>query len=328
MSISVVEAVVNSIQEQNADFPVEILWHGGEPLAVGIDYFKTLIKPFEELEQAQKVTYNIQTNATLINPDWCSFFLKHKFKVGVSIDGGYESNFNRVDWGGNPIFKKILSGISCLEKYNVDFGFLAVVSNANIQDASKFYNFFMSLDCGHGLGINVEELEGVHTVKSDFDEVMILNFWKTLFSTWRENPKLRIREIRHILSYAYAVLQNKPHEPYTCIDPFPTVMWNGDVCLLSPEFGGIKSPKYDNFIVGNLLEESLVSIIQKKGAVPYVLDFISGIEKCKRECDFYTICGGGQASNKYFEHGTTNATETAFCRNSRILPAKAILEIL
>jgi hypothetical protein len=40
------------------------------------------------------------------------------------------------------------------------------------------------------------------------------------------------------------------------------------------------------------------------------------------------VCYGGQAGNKFFEHGTTDAMETVFCRNSEIRLANAILNVL
>lgn len=330
MSPLVTKAVADSIYEQNADFPITLIWHGGEPLATGLNNFEILIEPFNGLEREGKVQHNIQTNATLINSDWCSFFKKHNFKIGVSIDGGKELNIQRVDWAGKPIFEQILRGISLLKEHLIDFGLIAVINHSNIEKAEEFYHFFLSLKITEGLGINIEEDEGVHRIQTEFNNEVVLNFWKDLFLAWKKNPKIRIREIEQILKYAYAVINNKPHEPHKCIDPFPTIAWNGDVCLLSPEFGGIKSSKseYNNFKVGNILDESLTSIISKKDTIRYVTDFLDGIKRCKIECIYYGICGGGQASNKYFEHGTTNATETAFCRNSKILPIKAILETI
>src|SRR6266536_5392541 len=46
--------------------PVELVWHGGEPLAVGRARFVKLLEPFEPLRQAGGIQHKVQTGATLI----------------------------------------------------------------------------------------------------------------------------------------------------------------------------------------------------------------------------------------------------------------------
>ena len=109
-------------------------------------------------------------------------------------------------------------------------------------------------------------------------------------------------------------------------DPFPTIGWNGDVTVLSPELAGIESSIYSDFVVGNVLTQSLVDIISASANAEYVKDFFTGVGSCKETCTFFEFCMGGQASNKFFELGTTNGTETTFCRNSKQYPLMALLE--
>jgi uncharacterized protein len=42
-------------------------------------------------------------------------------------------------------------------------------------------------------------------------------------------------------------------------DPIPTVAWNGDVVLLSPELLGAHSARYGDFIAGNVLSTPTTS---------------------------------------------------------------------
>src|SRR5262249_40861140 len=93
--------------------------------------------------------------------------------------------------------------------------------------------------------------------------------------------------------------------------------WNGDVVLLSPELAGSQSDRYGNFVVGNVLRESLVQIVRRGSDSLYVTDFLAGVERCRATCPYFNYCRGGQASNKFQELGTTDATETEFCRNTR-----------
>jgi uncharacterized protein len=50
----------------------------------------------------------------------------------------------------------------------------------------------------------------------------------------------------------------------------------------------------------------------------------SGVDRCRAECAYFGVCGGGTGSNKYWENGTFDSTETQACRY-RI---KAVTDIL
>ena len=54
----------------------------------------------------------------------------------------------------------------------------------------------------------------------------------------------------------------------------------------------------------------------------------SGMARCKQECDYYGFCGGGTGSNKYWEHGSLDASETCACRFSSQIPVDVLLEKL
>lgn len=53
-----------------------------------------------------------------------------------------------------------------------------------------------------------------------------------------------------------------------------------------------------------------------------------GIDKCKKECDFFHVCGGGAPANKYFENGTFNSAETKYCNYNIKMPTELVLAYL
>nr|WP_074308545.1 radical SAM protein [Micromonospora cremea] len=111
MSNAVAQACAESIAQQNSNFPVGVVWHGGEPTATPVDVFRDLLAPFEDLRRAGSVRHEIQTNATLINRRWCKLFAAYGFDVGVSIDGPGPLNRNRLDRAGNPTDSRTLRGM-------------------------------------------------------------------------------------------------------------------------------------------------------------------------------------------------------------------------
>ncbi len=72
MAVAIAEKVAADLHELAV--PATIIWHGGEPLATGRAHFEALVCLFEELRARQQIEHVIQTNATLIDDDWCELF--------------------------------------------------------------------------------------------------------------------------------------------------------------------------------------------------------------------------------------------------------------
>jgi uncharacterized protein len=73
MPPSVAAALATSVTQLTAGGgpPIGIVWHGGEPLAIGPQKFTALLAPFEVLRREGRVQHYVQTNATLITDTWC-----------------------------------------------------------------------------------------------------------------------------------------------------------------------------------------------------------------------------------------------------------------
>ena len=325
MTKEVSEAIAKSISE--TDYPICLVWHGGEPLAAGSKLFQELVDPFRSLLDKKKVRHSIQSNGTLINQQWCDFFQKEKFQIGVSLDGNESHNSNRVTITGIPAFAKIMKGISLLKQNNLPFSVIATVNPKNIGDPFSFYEFFSSLGC-NSLNINIEEKEGFNRYNQGPQEKDVKDFWKKLFDVWRENPIIKIREFDMALGYIASTLNpdKNPGNKRYARGFWPTIAYNGDVVVISPEFISVNEDERSRFVIGNVLEKPLHQIVYESQNVWYVKDFFEGVKKCKSSCSYYAFCGGGQASNKYFELGNIAGTETTHCRNSRKLVMDSILE--
>lgn len=305
--------VAESIEQFNSK--IHLIWHGGEPLSCGLSHFENLIRPFDELKRKNRITHSIQTNATLINQQWCKFFRAHEIEVGVSIDGSRRLNENRVDWNGKAAYDNAIRGIQHLKNAGIDFSVICVVGKENLDKAKELYAFFCELGCSI-IGVNLEEREGINDQREICDDsAIVIRFWQELFEAWRIDPRIRIREFDSILSWMQSIYTNRRES--SDYDMIPTVMYNGNVVLLSPELAGTKSLNYNDFVVGNVLEESLLSIVERHRESKYFKDFVTGVGKCEKQCKYFSFCRGGRASNKFFELNTIDATETVFCRNSQ-----------
>jgi len=329
MTKEITEAIAQSIKK--LDCPICLVWHGGEPLATGIKTFQELIEPFKNLCNKQKIRHSVQTNGTLISQQWCNFFREENFQIGISLDGNESQNLERITITGVSAFPKIMNGINLLKQNNLSFSILATINPKNVNDPRAFYEFFSSLGCS-SLNINVEEKEGFNQHSRGLQKKKIKHFWAELFKAWRQNPVIKIREIDMALGYIsfllFSIDKNVEKKQYAARGFWPTVAFNGDVVVISPEFISTAENERQKFVVGNVLATPLHKLVRQSQEAWYVKEFFAGVDSCRQTCEYYEFCGGGQASNKYFELGDIAKTKTAHCQNTRIIVMDAILASL
>jgi uncharacterized protein len=326
MDPAIAESVAASIQRWAPDRAIEIVWHGGEPLSCGRKRFEVLLAKFEQLRRRGLVHHTIQTNATLVSDKWCDLFNEFAFTVGVSIDGPAWANKNRLDLRDHETFQRTLAGIERLRERNIPFSTITVIGNVDPTKATELYEFLVGIG-STSLAFNVEEVEGVNLRRELVHPNNTKQFWLELLKAWHARPVVRIREFGRAFNFVDSTLRGSedPAAPLQHQDYFPTVAWNGDVVLLSPELAGSEDARYGNFVAGNVLSAPLQDILLSAHDLPYITEFLGGVAACRRECAYFDFCGGGQPANKYFEHGSFGGTETLYCRNTRQALMMAVL---
>jgi uncharacterized protein len=321
MPVAVAEAVAGPVNRWARTSRFSVVWHGGEPLAAGREHLARLLAPFDGC-----VEHHVQTNATLIDDEWCAFFAEHGIRVSVSVDGPRGRNGERATRGGRPAYDRILRGIDALRRHGIGFSALCVVPRPEPGLATELYTYFLDLGCDV-LGINVEEREGVNTRGNAHPAEAVTAFWSELVAAWRRDPRIHLREVEWSLRYAAAVLDGTDDDVLPRqLDPIPTVAYDGSVVLLSPELAGFSDPRYGDFTSGNVLTTPLPRILAAATTTPWVAEFLTGVEACRATCPYFGFCGGAHAANRYFEHGRFDGTETDHCRNSKMRLLEGVLD--
>ncbi|MFG2061673.1 cyclophane-forming radical SAM peptide maturase AmcB [Micromonospora sp. NPDC048871] len=322
MSVEVAQAVAASVNPWAAEARFSVVWHGGEPLAAGREQLAALMAPF-----GPEVEHHVQTNATLIDDAWCEFFVTHRMRVSVSVDGPRERNTERVTRSGRPAYDRIVRGVAALRRHGLPFSALAVVNDPAPGRAAELYDYCLDLGC-EVLGVNIEETEGVNTRDNAHDPALVTGFWAELVAAWRRQPQIHLREVEWSLRYAAAVLNDTADDLLPRrLDPIPTIAYDGSVVVLSPELAGFTDPRYGDFSSGNVLRTPLHTILEEATErTAWVGEFLTGVEACRSSCPYFGFCGGGHAANRYFELGRFDGTETEHCRNSKIRLLEGVLE--
>lgn len=126
---------------------INIAFQGGEPTLSGLPYFEFFIDAVNKIRKNVNVTYALQTNATLLDDDWCVFLKKNKFLVGVSLDGPESThNMCRVDASLEGTYKTVMAAIKRLQAHNVDFNTLMTLTNTMAKHPTQVWNFITAND--------------------------------------------------------------------------------------------------------------------------------------------------------------------------------------
>lgn len=299
-----------------------ICWHAGEPLAVPVSYYNAVFEQINITDRQYnrtpyKIRQSVQTNGILINQTWCDLFKQHEVHVGISLDGpAFLHDAHRKTRKGLGTHAATMRGIAHLQKNNIDYSVIAVLTKDSLDYPDEIFHFFV--DNGiMDVGFNMEETEGVNP-SSSLDvgvenryRAFIQRFWELVTQT---SGEFKLREFEIICSAIYcdSRLENTDmNKPFVIVN----IDANGNFSTFDPELLGVNTDRYGQFILGNVLQNTFESVCQSNKFQHMYQDMTAGVALCRQSCQYFGLCGGGAGSNKYWENGTFNSAETQACRD-------------
>ena len=145
MSIEMLETVIREYIRANDVPDVTFNWHGGEPLVVGLDFYRKAIGFQKKYADGKNIFNTLQTNGTLITEDFASFFHDNAFLIGISIDGPEDIHDRfRRDKGGAPTFDKVIRGLERLYRHGVEYNTMTTINKASEGRGAEVYEFLKS----------------------------------------------------------------------------------------------------------------------------------------------------------------------------------------
>jgi len=146
MSVPMLEKFIKAYIEADEAPHVQFNWHGGEPLLMGIGFYKKALELQRKYGAGREISNTIQTNGTLLDTQWASFFSDNGFLVGISIDGPEDIHDRyRRDRGGSPTFSKVMYGIESLHRCGTEFNTMTTISRAAEGRGMEVYSFLKSI---------------------------------------------------------------------------------------------------------------------------------------------------------------------------------------
>jgi uncharacterized protein len=279
--------------------PSSILFafQGGEPTFAGLDFYLNLIGLVNKYNVNNiPINYAIQTNATLLDEDWCKFLNQHKFLVGVSLDGYKEiHDLNRVDVNNKGSFNRIMKSIDLLNKYKVEYNILVVVNSITSRHVDKIYKTFKEnnfrylqfIPCLDPLG----EVQGQHNFSLTPEAYG--KFLIELFDNWYKDAInddfVSIRYFDNLLGMILG------HAPESCD------MKGVCSCQMVVESDGSVYPcdfyVIDKWKLGTLNENTILEIESNPLGNEFINLSTHIDDKCKH-CKWLRLCRGGCRRNR------------------------------
>lgn len=149
MSDQLTEVFVREYIQSQFGREVNFTWHGGEPMIRPLSYYKKVVRWQRQYAEGKTILNCLQTNGTLLTPEWCRFLHDEGWLVGISIDGPQNMHdAYRMKRNGAPTWKKVMQGIEMLDRYEVEWNAMAVVNDITAARPLEFYRFFRDeLEC-------------------------------------------------------------------------------------------------------------------------------------------------------------------------------------
>ncbi len=293
----------NNLEEITTEF----LWHGGEPLLMGLDFYKG-VKQIQEAvlakHQSHRVKNGIQSNLTLLTPEMWSFFRENSFILGSSLDGNRESHDSTRPYkNGKSSFEDVIRGLNLTKSDSSSthsIGTVVVLTKERLSKVQEIYRFFKSKRINFDLG----QVTILGRARENREELAVSpNEWGTamieLFDLWfydREEPFIEVPEL---VNYAVGLIKNKVTGcsfSGNCRQAYISVNPNGDVYPCG-RFGSD-----DKFKLGNINQDSLEGIMDSDLQHHLASRNVDNIEDCK-VCDYKNLCNGGCFYNAFVETG-------------------------
>jgi uncharacterized protein len=293
-------------------------FQGGEPTLAGLAFFEKLVKLQQQYGRGgQMVSNSLQTNAVLLDQNWCDLFKSYEWLLGVSLDGPEDVNDRfRFNKEGRGTWKRVMQSVELLKKNRVEFNILCVLSQANVERPKELYKFYRSIGIDNMQFIPLAEFDAEgRPLPFTITPEQYGRFLCEVFELWwPERRKVRIRVFDNI---AEALAGQKPgnctmHE--TC-DSYVVVEYNGDVypCDFFVE---------SNWKLGNITLDSWAEIGRRARRYSFASKKTLAHPECQA-CEYQSICHGGCPK---FRHSPQKRFEDLdyFCQAYKMIFGKSV----
>ena len=326
MSYEILETTIREYIRANDVEEVTFNWHGGEPLVLGLDFYKKAVELERKYADGKKIFNTLQTNGTLINYDTAEFFRDNNFLIGVSIDGPKDIHDKfRKDKGGFPTFDKVIKGIGILQRCGVQFNTMSNINKASEGRGLETYQFLKHIGSSFmqfmpvvehvkypvdAAGRSLKKMrpyivdpatDGAELARWSVSSVGFGKFMCDIFDYWVRNDVGR-----YFVNLFDATLANHCNVmPGTCV--YAKVCGGNSIIEHNGDIYPCDHFVYPKYRLGNISEKSLREMMTSSEQIKFGLDKRGMLpSKCLR-CKYEYLCHGECPKHRFnrTENGDT-----------------------
>ncbi len=299
MPVEILEKCIREYIEINDNEEITFDWHGGEPLLLGLGYFETIVNLQRKYKGNKRIYNTVQTNGTLLNAEYASFFKYNNFLVGISIDGPQVVHDKYRKYKGDyPTFHKVLEGIELLHRYGVEFNTMTTINKVSEGRGLEVYDFLKKIGSRYMQFMPVlEYVDECNNITSpglansklalwSVDPLEYGKFMCDIFDCWVKNDVGT-----YFVNLFDSTLANYCGVgPGTCVysetcGANAVVEHNGDIYPCDH----FVYPKYK---LGNIKEQSLSEIVSSNKMTEFGIDKRNALPYKCLKCKYFHICHG------------------------------------
>lgn len=295
ISINTIYNILNSLRANNIK-SIHFIWHGGEPLLRGIDFYNEFMEIVNSKQYSELfISNSVMTNGMLINDEWCKFFKKSNWKIGFSIDGPEQlHDMCRIKSDGSGTHANVISAKQLAEKYELHPGMIAVLTDHSINyGAINLYNYLKDISKGFDISVgwNLNEMN------ENMNHEKVISFLKDMIDEWwrQDDPAIKIRYFTGLLN---SVTGGSPHNcsfQNNC-GSYIAIESNGDIYPCG-KFAGL-----NEFCLGNINNNDMSTALKSKEREYYLKNASHKSSDCIK-CKWRNKCNNGCNYERYLGNG-------------------------
>lgn len=266
--------------------------------------------------------HSIQTNGTRLDQEWAALFRKHKFLVGLSVDGPQRMHdAYRVNKGGAGSFDQVMRAWELLRAHDVDVNIMCTLHAANGDHPLEVYRFFRdTLQARYMQFIPIVERATVQTLpllrKGWGDESGSRRPLYTQAGSLVSERSIGAEQFGRFLTAVFDEWIRRDVGT-VFVQTFDVALggWLGqhNLCIVSPECGRALALEHNGdlyscdhyvepaYLLGNILSTPMATLVDSERQRAFGRDKWTSLPKYCRSCDVLFACYGECPRNRFIE---------------------------
>jgi uncharacterized protein len=155
MTRETLEAVVRWQLQNGNSRPLEITFHGGEPLVPGAAFYRMALPLLRTGLTPRQVHFAVQSSLWLLDDELCEIFQEYRVSLGTSLDGPEAINDAQR---GAGYYRRTMSGLKRAQEHGLGVGCICTFTTQSARQADEVFEFFLQEGMGFGAHAAVKTL--------------------------------------------------------------------------------------------------------------------------------------------------------------------------